>query len=152
MANLTVEIAERQRQQTLRRLHALNPPADADIAIESFPAYSRGTVLLPLAEFELSQACFFALGAPRKAAERVADEAVDAFIRFIKSDGAIDAWLADQIILPLAMAKEPSVIRTSAVTQHLLTNAAVIGYFLPVKIELEAGLNAPSNVSIHPDQ
>lgn len=150
VANLTTEIAERQRRQALRRLDTLLPEAQAEIAIETFPAYSRGTLLLLLAEFEQSQACFAALGARGKPAERVADEAVDAFAKFLHSDGAIDPWAADQLLLPLAVAAQPAQLRTSAVTQHLLTNAEVIRYFLPLRIEVPGALGEASTLSIAP--
>lgn len=139
VANLSLDIAERQRNQTLSRLKHMIEKADIDIAIESFPAYSKGTVLLLLAEFEHSQACFFALGARGKPAERVADEAVHELASFLQLNAAVDAWLADQLLLPMAMAarmKFPSTLHTSEVTLHLLTNAEVIRYFVPVNITI----------------
>lgn len=148
VANLTQEIAERQRHQALRRLETLAPQVETAIAVESLPASSPGTVLVLLAEYEEGQACFAALGARGKPAERVADEAVDALAGFLRSDGALDPWLADQLLLPLALAKGASRIRTSAVTRHLLTNAAVIGAFLPVAITLESSLGVPATVAI----
>jgi RNA 3'-terminal phosphate cyclase (ATP) len=141
IANLPQDIAERQRNQTLSRLKHLVEMADIDITIESFSAYSKGTVLLLLAEFEYSQACFFALGARGKPAEQVADEAVHELAGFLKTDGAVDAWLADQLLVPMAMAANgnfSSSLHTSEVTLHLLTNAEVIRYFLPVNISIDA--------------
>jgi RNA 3'-terminal phosphate cyclase (ATP) len=150
VANLPLDIAERQRTRSLRRLHHLLAKTDVDVAIEPFVAYSKGTVLLLLAEFEHSQACFFALGARGKRAERVADEAVDALARFLKTDGAVDAWLADQILLPMAMAPTPSMLRTSEVTQHLLTNAEVIRHFLSVDITVDASQGQAGLVRLNP--
>jgi RNA 3'-terminal phosphate cyclase len=43
-------------------------------------------MLLLLAEFEYAQACYFALGARGKPAERVADEAVDAIEQVVFID------------------------------------------------------------------
>lgn len=150
VANLSLEIAERQRRQVLMRMRTLAPQLDAEIAIETFAAYSRGTVVVLLAEFEQSQACFAALGARGKPAERVADEAADDLARFLQCDAAIDPWLADQLLMPLALAHQPSVIHTSAVTQHLLTNMQVIRCFLPVKIDIDGRLGQPSMVSLGP--
>lgn len=150
VANLTQAIAERQRHQVLVRMGSIAPEVAVEIALESFAASSRGTALLLLAEFEASQACFTALGERGKPAERVADEAADALAAFLASDGAVDPWLADQILLPLAMASERSVIRSSAVTQHLLTNADIIRRFLPVAIEIDAVPDAPAFVTISP--
>jgi RNA 3'-terminal phosphate cyclase (ATP) len=150
VANLSPEIAERQRRQVLTRMCTVAPQVDTEIVIESFPASSRGTVVVLLAEFEESQACFAALGARGKPAERVADEAVNAFARFLQSDGAIDPWLADQLLLPLAVTHENGKFRTSAVTRHLLTNAQIIRYFLPVEIDINGQLEQPSLVSVGP--
>ena len=67
VANLPDSVAQRQRDQALTRLSGQASPCA--IEIERLPAPSRGTVLLLLAEFEHSQACFFALGARGKRAE-----------------------------------------------------------------------------------
>jgi RNA 3'-terminal phosphate cyclase (ATP) len=143
VANLDLRIAERQRQQALRRL---GRPADIDVV--SMPARSRGTMLLLLAEFEHSQCCYFALGAPGKLAEVVADEAVDALQAFLATDGAVDQHLADQLIVPLALAPGVSEVRTSKVTQHLLTNADVVRRFIERRIEVEGAIGQPGLVRI----
>jgi RNA 3'-terminal phosphate cyclase (ATP) len=150
VGNLPREIAERQRRQALRRLHRILPDTEPQVVVEELPAASRGTVLLLLAEYALGQACCFALGARGKRAERVADEAVDALAAFLRSDGAVDPWLADQLLLPLAMADGPSELRTSEVTEHLLTNTEVIRLFLPVEIGVDGPLGGPANVQVRP--
>jgi RNA 3'-terminal phosphate cyclase (ATP) len=150
VGNLPREIAERQRRQALRRLHALLPDMEPEVVVEELPAASRGTVLLLLAECEPGRACCFALGARGKRAERVADEAVDALAAFLRSDGAVDPWLADQLQLPLVVADGPSELRTSEVTQHLLTNAEVIRLFLPVEVGVDGTLGGPANVQVRP--
>ena len=150
VGNLPREIAERQRRQALRRLHRLLPDREPEVVVEELPAASRGTVLLLLAEYDLGQACCFALGARGKRAERVADEAVDALVAFLRSDGSVDPWLSDQLLLPLAVADGPSELRTSEVTEHLLTNAEVIRLFLPVEIGVDGPLGGPANVQVRP--
>lgn len=150
VANLPREIAERQRRQALRRLKTLLPDATPDVTLEELPACSRGTVLLLLAELESGRACCFALGARGKRAERVADEAVDALTAFLRSDGVVDPWLADQLLMPLALADGPSSLRTSEVTAHLVTNAEVIQLFLPVEIGVDGPLGSPATVHLQP--
>jgi len=150
VANLPREIAERQRRQALRRLRDLLPEVEPQVDVEELPAASRGTVLLLLADCAPGRACCFALGARGKRAERVADEAVDALAAFLGSDGAVDPWLADQLLLPLALAKGPSKLRTSEVTAHLLTNAEVIRLFLPVEIGVDGPLGGPATVQVQP--
>jgi len=148
VADLPLEIAARQRDQALRRLGGRVPNVEVRIDVEALPARSRGTVLLLLAEFEHSQACFFALGARGKRAERVADEAVDGLFGFLEGRGAVDRWMADQLLLPLALAGPGSVLSTAAVSSHLLTNAAVIGRFLPLLITVEGAAGESGLVRI----
>ena len=146
VANLDLSVAERQKVQTLKRLSNIPTPAEIDIIRLSSP--SKGTLLLLLAEFENSQCCFYGLGALGKPAERVADEAVDEFLGFVASDGAIDHYLSDQLLLPLALASGLSEIRTSKVTQHLITNAEVIKMFLPGIIEIDGQIGQPGSIRI----
>jgi RNA 3'-terminal phosphate cyclase (ATP) len=148
VANLDRRIAERQRNQVLHRLgdrYLIN-----DLRIAQIPARNKGTTLLLLAEFEHSQACFFSLGELGKPAERVADEAVDSFGDFLESGGAVDHYLADQILLPLSFAAGKSVLRTSRITNHLTTNAAIIQKFVPVRIEIDGEVGSPGTITILP--
>jgi len=148
VANLKRSIAERQRSQVLQRFgdrYYLN-----DLRIKNLKARYKGTVLLLLAEFEKSQACYFSLGEIGKPAERVADQAIDNLEKFIESDGAIDQYLADQLLLPMAFAKDGSELSTSKVTNHLLTNAEVLRAFLPVEIEIDGELGEPGYVRVQP--
>jgi RNA 3'-phosphate cyclase len=146
VANLDLSIARRQKLQALRQLE----PICRDTKIETLdlPASTKGTVLYLQAQFENCQAAFSALGAPDKRAEAVADEAVEQLLGFLHSDGAIDSFLADQLLLPLAFIPGLSEFRTSKVTQHLLTNAAIIGSFLPTEITIEGELGQPATVRI----
>jgi RNA 3'-terminal phosphate cyclase (ATP) len=73
---------------------------------------------------------FSALGARGKPAERVADEAADAYLAFRERGGALDPHLADQLVLYLARAQGASTFTTGAVTSHLLTNLWVVEQFL----------------------
>jgi RNA 3'-terminal phosphate cyclase (ATP) len=154
VANLDLSIADRQRRQALRRLESMPtqiPPDQVKIKTESLLARSKGTVFLLLAEFEHGQCCYFSLGKLGKPAEQVANETMDAFQVFLDSDGTIDQYLADQLLLPLSLANSPSIFRTSEVTLHLVTNAAIIRQFLPVRIEIESEIGQPGWVRITPE-
>jgi RNA 3'-phosphate cyclase len=148
VANLDLEIATRQKHQALRRLE----PQIKATKIKSIdmPSPGKGTFLLLKADFEHSQCCYCALGAPGKRAEVVADEAVNALEEFLASDGALDQYLTDQLLLPLAFAPQPSQIKTAKITQHLITNARVVQLFLPVKIEILGEVGKPGLVHILP--
>jgi len=86
------------------------------------------------------QAGFDALGARGKPAEKVADEAADAFLTFRDRGAAVDRHLADQIVLYLARARGPSVLITPEITLHLLTNLWVIEQFLGPTFEVKGEL------------
>ena len=141
-----MSIAERQRDQALRRLAAGFP--GTQIETVELPARSKGTMFFLLAEFEGGRCCFTALGERGKPAERVADEAVDGFEEFLATDGAVDHLLADQLVLPLAFAEGVSEIRTSRVTQHLMTNADVVREFLLALIRIDGAVGGPGLVRI----
>ena len=152
VSNLDLSIANRQKRQALLRLEASH--LEAKIRTLELPSPGKGTLLLLLAEFGLlmgdsgreaveegdsdySQCCYYSLGEQGKPAERVADEAVDGFFAFLESGGAVDQYLADQLLLPLSFADGFSEFRTSQITGHLLTNAQIIQAFLPTRIEID---------------
>ncbi len=146
VANLDLRIAERQREQARQRLADLGVPLRDSAA--HIPARSPGTVLLLLARFESTQVCYAALGARGKPAERVADEAVEQLRRFLQTGAAIDAYLGDQLLLPLAFVPGRSVFYTEAITSHLTTNAEVIKAFVPVAIDIQGNTGQPGRVFI----
>ncbi len=92
------------------------------------------------------RAGFSALGARGKPAEKVADEAIDAYLKFHQRGAAIDPHLADQIVLYLAQARGPSVLVTSEITAHLLTNLWVIEQFLGSIFQVKGDLGERGEV------
>ncbi|MEW6133479.1 MAG: RNA 3'-terminal phosphate cyclase [Pseudomonadota bacterium] len=147
VGRLPLSIAERQRKQAQARLADLAVPAEIEVA--EIPAASPGTFVVLQAEFEHGRCCAFALGERHKPAEKVADEAVDELRADIDSGGAIDAWLADQLLLPLAFAPGPSELSVSRISRHLLTNAAVLACFLPIEVETDGEAGRPGLVRLH---
>jgi RNA 3'-terminal phosphate cyclase (ATP) len=146
VANLDISIAERQRNQALRRLRGRH--SRIEIELLDLPSRVKGTFLLLLAEFKHTTACYFSLGALGKRAEQVADEACLWLEKFLATNGAIDEYLADQLLLPLAFADGPSEYRTAKVTQHLVTNAEVIRACMPVRIEIHGEPGRPGLVRV----
>ena len=91
---------------------------------------------------------FFGLGAKGKPAEQVADEAIDAYLTHRSTGCPLDPHAADQLLLPLAFVNGESRFRVSAVTQHLLTQKAIIDQFITRKIEIIGELDQPGEVKI----
>jgi len=149
VARLPIGIAERQREEALRRLRPLLE-LDPEIELQELSARSPGSLLILLAEFEQGRACYFGLGARGKPAEQVAAEAVAPLAAFLRRGGAIDAWLADQLLLPLALADSASLLHSDQASSHLRTNAQVIDRFLPVGIGIRELADGSAMVAIEP--
>ncbi len=153
VANLPLDIAERQKRQAVLRLQKLgweNSTPEIRIKIENLHSPVKGTYILLLAHFEESRCCYSALGKLGKPAERVADDAVDAFKIFLETDGVVDQYLADQLLVPLCLSQGESEIRTSQITQHTLTNADIIRAFLPARITIDGEPGQPGSIFIKP--
>jgi RNA 3'-terminal phosphate cyclase (ATP) len=149
-ANLDMSIAERQRTHALQRLQGRH--GKIEIECIDMPARSKGTFLLLIAEFRHSSACYFGLGALGKRAEQVADEACLWLEKFLAGTGAVDEYLGDQLLLPLAFADGASRFRTARVTQHLLTHADIIRAFGVAEIIIEEDAKGVGQVRVMPQR
>ncbi|UJS21781.1 MAG: RNA 3'-phosphate cyclase [Candidatus Brocadia sp.] len=137
-----------QRQQTQAKLNFLERNIPHEIGITEIPAAGKGTMMFLIGTFEQSQCCYFSLGAPRKRAETVADEACNQFFSFLETKGVIDEYLADQLIIPLALTKVTSHYVTPRITRHLLTNIEIVKLFLPVTVDVVGNLDEEGLVKI----
>lgn len=146
VGRLDRRIAERQCKQAQERLADLSVPVEIEVA--EAPSASPGTFLVLQAEFMHSRCCATALGERHKPAEKVADEAVEELRADIASGGAVDAWLADQLLLPLAFVPEESELSVCRISRHLLTNAELLAYFLPVTAEFDGEPDRPGIVRL----
>ncbi len=146
IANLDFSIAERQRNQVLKRLERMG--YQPEIAIEKMPSRFKNTMMLLHAQFEGGSGCFTALGAIGKRAEKVADEAVDDLLEYLYSNGCVDKYLADQLISPLSIVDGKSNFRTSKISNHLVTNVEVVKKFLNVQITVGGKVDEEGSVEI----
>jgi RNA 3'-terminal phosphate cyclase len=78
----------------------------------------------------------------------VAEEAAQGLLSYLQSGAALDRFLADQLVLPLALARGRSRFSTQQVTQHLLTNAWVVNHFLPGSVHVDGVEGQPGRCSI----
>lgn len=84
---------------------------------------------------------FSGFGERGRPAEAVADEAVDALLRWRDAGVPVGEHLADQLLVPLALGGGGT-FRTLPPSLHTTTNAAVIAAFLDVKIAIDAAPGA----------
>jgi len=141
-SSLPKHVRERQEGTALQALRSngVNPRLD----VLDAPSKGTGSVVFLWAEFENVLAGFTALGERGKPAERVAEEAARALLDYLHGDGALDRHLADQVILPLALAAGPSSFTAESVTQHLLTNAWAVNQFFPGRVQIEGVEGTPA--------
>lgn len=149
LSNLPRSIAVRQANQAVNRLLAMGIPQRLiEVDIGDLPSPSTGTAVLIVVETETGVAGFSALGEKGKPAERVADEAVDAFTAHWRTDAPVDPHLADQLVLFMALADGHSAIRTSTLTLHTATHIWLIEQFLPVRFHLLGARDEPATISV----
>ncbi len=144
--NLPADIAQRIANR------AVNVLRGRKLAVEVAPRRvggpGMGAGLFLVAEYEHALAGFSALGAKGKPSDQVADEACQALLAHHATEAATDPHLADQLLLPLALAAGRSELTTSEVTGHLLTNAYIIQQFLPVSIAISGREGQPGHVTL----
>jgi len=145
-SNLPKHIRMRQERAALQvlRSNSVNPR----IQVVDAPSKGQGTIVFLWAEFEHTSAGFTSLGELGKPAERVAEEAASRLLDFLHSEAALDQYLADQLVLPLAVAAGPSQFTTESVTDHLLTNAWVVDQFIPGRVRIEGPEGQPGSCTI----
>ena len=122
-------VAGRMRQAAQERLWEARRLESAWEEIE-VPAPSKGCFLLLEAVFEEGRAAFGVLGERRVRAEALGDRAARRLLRFLDADeGAVDPWLADQLVVPMALSGAGGRVTTPEVTAHLETVADVVSRF-----------------------
>jgi RNA 3'-terminal phosphate cyclase (ATP) len=130
IANLPLHIAEREirvlasRLGWRRELLRIEPVPD--------PAGPGNVVLIEI-ECEHVTEVFCAFGRRGMKAEKVAAQAAGQAQRYLESGAPVGEHLSDQLLLPLALAGEGSLV-TPALSRHAETNIDVIRRFLDVRM------------------
>ncbi len=130
VAGLPAEIAKREMQRAASQLGPL------DESLRVLPANEGpGNVLMIELDYPEVTELFCCCGERGLPAEKVADRAAHEARLFRDSEAVVGEHLADQLLLPMALAGGGS-FTTHLASSHLKTNAEVIGRFLPVAVEL----------------
>ena len=137
-----------QRQAARARSGVQATGHEVSVQLLKLEAASLGSVVAISGRFDETWITTSALGARGKSAEAVGEEAAAQFRFYLERPGAVDERLADQIVLPLALAPGASEFTTVRVTEHLRTNIDVIKAFLERTIELDGKLGQPGRVVV----
>jgi RNA 3'-terminal phosphate cyclase (ATP) len=130
VAALPGEIAKRELQKVEKMLGW----SGEQLQIRQLPnEWGPGNLLTLEIESEHVTEVFTGFGMKAVTAEAVADQAVQQARRYLAAKIPVGESLADQLLLPLALAGEGSFV-THSPTRHTKTNIEVITRFLPVRV------------------
>jgi RNA 3'-terminal phosphate cyclase (ATP) len=145
-ASLPAHIPQRMAERARTSLAEFGVPVSIEPQLVT--AACPGAGIFFLAVYANLPASFSGRGRLGKPSEAVADQAVAAFREHHASGAAIELHLADQLLLPLALAAGPSIFTSARPTSHLLTNAWAIEQFEVARISI--GQETPCRIRVQP--
>ncbi len=131
-AKLPPHIAQRQQKLLLKSKLNIRNVEHIEVADSDGPG---NCVMIRISGNDRTTV-FTAFGMRRKPSQEVVSEVVNLAKDFLASGAAIDRFLADQLLIYMAMAEAGS-YTTNELSSHLQTNMEVIKKFLPVNFSVE---------------
>ena len=149
VSSLPIEIAKRETARVVRKL---NWDRAVEEHLDAPDPAGPGNILFAELEFENLTTMFSGFGRQGVSAEKVADGVVREVRRYLKTDAPVGEHLADQLMLPMAIAANfsdaKSKFRTGPLSQHSLTHADIIQLFFDVEVCVEEASNGTCCVSV----
>ncbi len=133
VAGLPRHVGERELAVLRRELHL----TDAELTLEALEGCGIGNVATVTVRSRHITELFTGFGERGKAAERVAEELAGQVRRYLAAGVPVGPHLADQLLLPMALAGGGSFL-TMSPTLHTTTNIQVIERFLPLRFDLQS--------------
>ncbi len=133
VAALPPEVAERAFEQVIKRMRWSREDCRV---VQHASEGGPGFVLVAEVKSENVTEVFTGFGERGKRAEEVADDVVDQVRRYLADGFPVGEYLADQLLLPMALTGSGA-FRTAGLSRHAQTNIAVIEQFLPVRFQVE---------------
>ena len=133
LSKLSPEIADRELSIVREELRW----RAEECSVETVP-HPKGPGNAVVLEIQTEQviAIFTGFGERGRPAEEVAKEAVDAAKVWLDAGVPVDEYLADQLLLPIALAGSGS-FRTTKPSPHTTTDAGIIRRFIQVRIDMQ---------------
>lgn len=143
VTNLPSHIAQRMANRAANLLRDMALQPDITPMRERGPGPGAGIFLW------LPQAGFGQLGRKGYPADKVADDAVAELRAFIDNEfAAVDHHLADQLLIPMALAQGRSTFTTHRLSSHTLANASLLRQWLDADIVIAGRAGDAGSVSI----
>ncbi len=133
LSRLPGHIVERETDELRRRLDGM----ELDVEVREVEASGPGNAVVMVLDFRHVTDVVTGFGVRGVPAERVVAGVIREVKRRLRSNAAVGPHLADQLLVPLAMAGGGS-FTTLDPTTHSTTNARVIERFLDVRIEIDS--------------
>lgn len=133
--NLPSHIPQRIANRAINLLGEFDAPVD--IRPQRTRSVSTGAGIFLAAEYSNGRGGVGILGRRGMPSEAVAEKAITSLLGFHDSNTAADRHLADQLVLPLALAEGSSALTVETITPHLLTVIHTVQAFLDRRIELD---------------
>ena len=149
-SGLPTHVAERGAMEITRLIGRLGMQRYLTVEKSELPSNGTGAAILLVAECEAGYGGFSALGARGLPMEQVAERACRDFSDWWHTGAACDAHLADQLVLPLALAGGVSKWSTPKVTEHLRTVIWLVEKFVPVEFTITAQSSGAYLVQVRP--
>ncbi|MGC8812458.1 MAG: RNA 3'-terminal phosphate cyclase [Candidatus Aenigmatarchaeota archaeon] len=143
--SLPKHVAERQANSAVKILKDYGY-GDVQILAQTVSTFSPGTSITLWAECENSVIGSDNIGKKGIKAEKIGEECAKELLASLESKAALDKYLADQILVFLALAGSESCVSVEKVTQHCVTNIKIIEQMLNVKFNVEESF--PPRISV----
>jgi RNA 3'-terminal phosphate cyclase (ATP) len=141
VTNLPAHIAQRMANRAANLLHEAGVRPAIRPLRERGPGPGAGIFLW------LPQAGFGQLGRKGYPADKVAEDAVAELMSFMDNEAsAVDHHLADQLLIPMALAQGQSTFTTHLLSSHTLTNASLVRQWLDVEVAISGDAGEAGSV------
>lgn len=148
LGELPESIGERGIEQAMKLLHEAGYEAHGMVNV--VPSRGPGAHVTLVARYERGIGVAGAHGARGVRIEQVVGNAVNELMAWLRTPATVDAYTADQILLPCVLSAEPCSFTTSRITQRLITMAWVIKQFMPIHITITGREGEPGTISVSP--
>lgn len=137
---LPPHVAERQGKSALRAIQYHYPDIKVSMDYKSVNSLSPGSSVNCHAVCDNTIIGSSCLGERGLRSEIVGERAEEDLVKALKSKTVLDKYMADQILIFLALAKGKSRVRVEEVTEHCKTNISVIEEILPVEFKINENI------------
>ncbi len=134
------EVAERQLKTCKKMISSffyhenINPEIESETDYQETPSIGSGITVIGI--YENTRIGSDSLGEKRKRSEIIGKEAAERFILELQKEAVVDKFTADQLIPFMALTKK-SKIKTSEITNHILSNIYTAEKFLDIKFNID---------------